>query len=277
MFRPSDVLIDSFIDHLKATYVDIYGAGPPDHCSTVLTVARMALSRVARSDALYFDVEHTINTTMVGIEMMYGRIARSGVFTSQDWVHVTCALLCAHVGMVRGVLDGDREDECVVDALGETIVFRVGQTDAALWQYAAQRSALFVQQKFQGHLVLDPDDLGTTIVRANMLSGATGGEPGSNWAVVRAALVVGILANPSFERKLAPLFIAAEQADLATFLGFSSVSAVRDKLAAFFWDTLSADIGEGIQLLDQTGHGRTLLSNMYAHLLASEHGMAQAG
>ncbi len=275
MFRPADIQIDSFLDHLRATYTDIYGAGPTDHCDTVVAVGRMTLSRIARSDALFFDVEHAINTTMVGIEMLYGRLARSGFFASRDWLHVICALLCAHVGMVRGALSGDRESDFVVDISGKTITLPVGATDSALWVHAAKRSAIFVQQNYQGHRVIDPDALAATIEQANMLAATPGANVGSSRAIVRAALVVAILADPNFEKKLVPLFLTAKEAGVAEFLGFETIEAVRAGLSGYFWNTLHTDIGEGIQLLDQSGPGRTLLANMYARLLASEHGMAE--
>jgi len=273
MFRPSDILIDSFIDHLKATFDDIYGDGPPDHCATAVTVARMSLSRIARSDALYFDVEHAINSTMVGLEMLYGRIARNGFFSSRDWVHVVSALLCANVGMVRGALAGDRENECVIDATGKTIVLAPGATDAALWLHASMRSALFVQQNFQGHRVIDPEALSVTIEKSSVLTRSDNPQAGSNRAIVHAALIIGILANPGFETKLPQFYLVAEEAGVSDFLGFDDIVGVRTGLAKHFWNNLYTNIGDGIQLLDQTGHGRTLLSSMYSHLLVSEHAM----
>ena len=273
MFRPSDILIDSFIDHLKATFDDIYGEGPPDHCATAVTVARMSLSRIARSDALYFDVEQAINGTMVGLEMLYGRIARSGFYASRDWVHVVSALLCANVGMVRGALAGDRKNECVIDSSGKTVALSPGATDAALWLHAAKRSALFVQQNFQGHRVIDPDTLSTTIEKSSVLTRSDDQQPGSNRAIVHAAQIVSILADPGFETKLPQFYLVAEEAGVSDFLGFENFADVRTGLARHFWNNLYTNIGDGIQLLDQTGHGRTLLSSMYSHLLVSERAM----
>ena len=184
-----------------------------------------------------------------------------------------CALLCAHVGMVRGALSGDRGQECVVDNFGRTIELPVGATDAALWLHGARRSAIFVQQNFQGHRVIDPDALAATIEKSNVLISNGEGQGGSNNSIVRAALVVSILADPSFEKKLVPFFLVANEAGVADFLGLTSVTEVRQGFASYFWQNLYPNIGDGIQLLDQTGHGRTLLSNMYAHLLVSERGM----
>ncbi len=273
MFSPTDILIDTFLDHAKATYDDIYGDGPPDHRDTVLIVARMSLSRIARSDALFFDTEHAINGTMVGIEMLYGRLARSGFFASRDWVHVVSALLCANVGLVRGALAGDTKTEFVIDESGKTIALDRGATDASLWLYAAKRSALFVQQHFQGHRVIDVDVLGAMIEGSNVLISETDTRRVFNRAIVRAALVVAILADAAFEKKLVPFYLVAEEAGVADFLGFESIEEVRTGFASYFWHNLYPNVSDGIQLLEQTGHGRTLLSNMYGHLLVAERGM----
>ena len=57
------------------------------------------------------------------------------------------------------------------------------------------------------------------------------------------------------------------------FLGFESIEEVRTGFASYFWRNLYPNVSDGIQLLEQTGHGRTMLSNMYGHLLVSERGM----
>ena len=94
MFRPSDIIIDAFIERLRWAYTQIYSDGVPGHLDTIAQVARMALARMALSDALYHNLDHTLLVTMVGHDILRGQIVRDGQVESSDWVNFVCSLLC---------------------------------------------------------------------------------------------------------------------------------------------------------------------------------------
>ena len=114
MFRPSDILIDAFVKRLSRDYREAFGERDPAHHDTILRVARMVLARVARSDALYHDLVYTFLVTLVGQDILRGRIARDADVMPNDWVHFLASLLCPNVGIVRGACPGDDGNTCVI-------------------------------------------------------------------------------------------------------------------------------------------------------------------
>ena len=78
MFRPSDILIDEFVKHLDQDYTVRFGDGVASHRDAIRQVAQMALPRIARSDALYHDLGYAFLITLVGQEILIGRMTRDG-------------------------------------------------------------------------------------------------------------------------------------------------------------------------------------------------------
>ncbi len=53
MFRPSDIVIEAFIEHLTEEYWRTFPGGAPGHCHAIAAAARVALGQaIARSNAL---------------------------------------------------------------------------------------------------------------------------------------------------------------------------------------------------------------------------------
>lgn len=240
------------------------------HSQTVARVAQMTLARVARSDDLYCNLSRAIHVTKVTLEMLYGLVAKEGFVPSSDWVHMVCATLCSKAGQVRGALNGDRGNVCIIDCNGGTTTLPEGATDAALWQYAGTRSALFVRHYLSASKVLDAEALAADVQVSNVLTDLNVTRAGKRAGIVRAASVISMLASPDFEKDLSPLYLSAKEAGIADTLGFKSAADVQQRFSDFFWEHLYPNVLEGIPLLKQTGYGHTMLANMYGHLLLKE-------
>src|SRR5206468_4303206 len=87
--------------------------GLDPHRPAIEGARRMRIERIALSDALYHDVEHTVMVTLVGTAILRGREIAERL-TPGDWLHMTVALLCHDVGYVRGACRGDTATEVVV-------------------------------------------------------------------------------------------------------------------------------------------------------------------
>ena len=99
MFRPSIIIIEEFIRQLDQDYLAAFGDREPVHRQTITDVARSALPHIARSDALYHNLDHAILVSQVGCDILRGRIVRDGDVDSLDWVHFISSLLCFSVGI----------------------------------------------------------------------------------------------------------------------------------------------------------------------------------
>lgn len=88
---------------LAATYQHYYGNQEARFATILDAGARLIIERISTSDALYHNVEHTILVTLVGQDILRGRLLHQAVQPS-DWLHFMFALLCQTLDMcVAGV------------------------------------------------------------------------------------------------------------------------------------------------------------------------------
>ena len=125
---------------------EIFGSAHTQEAERLASLARTTIECIGRSDALYHNFEHTLLVTMVGRDILRGRILSERIEPA-DYNHLIIACLLHDIGFVRGVLSGDTETEFVVDKDGGKITLRRGASDAALADYHVDRSKLFVFER----------------------------------------------------------------------------------------------------------------------------------
>ena len=263
MFCPSDIVIDAFVRRLSQDYGEAFGGGPPEHRDVIVQVARMALARVARSDALYHDLVYTILVTLVGQDILRGRIARDADVASHDWVHFLASLLCSNVGIVRGACPGDAGNTCVTGENTEPLELLRGATDGALWPSRAERSQIFVRHHFRDHAVLNWEALAANIEYSRFPPPLDRNhEIASYPGLLRAAHLIATVADPNFGQKINRLFLQARESGIADQLGYATAAEFTARYPVFFWRVLHPLIGETMDLLGYTGAGQVWLANM---------------
>lgn len=272
MFRASDLVIDAFVKRLRTDYEEMFAAGRPEHVQTLETVARASLSRIARSNALYHNVDHTVLVTLAGEDMLRGRIIRDGDVSAQEWVQFVSALLCFAIGFVRDICPMDCGKICQIDERGTTIALTRGATDGALWPHFVERSKIFVRHRFANDPVLDADRMAAAIEYGRFpplpdRNLETDTYPG----LLRAAHVIGAVADPGFMLKLKPLLQELQESGIAGQLGYRNVADLRLGYPKLFWEILYPRIVDAVELLRLTGSGRAWLANMHKHVLVEEH------
>jgi hypothetical protein len=237
---------------LARDFREVFGPAHDDVAERLGSLARSTIECLARSDALYHNFEHTLQVTMVGRDILHGMTLSQRVEPS-DYSHVIVACLLHDIGYMRGILSGDTETEFVVDASGKRITLPRGASDAALSAYHVDRSKLFVFERFPAL----PDR-----TKAN---GAL--EP----KLVQAADLIGQLGDPMYSRKANALYTEFEEIGMNRQLGYSSPADIIDKYPAFFWNSVSTHIEDGIKFLNMTVSGRQWIANLHHHILCAEH------
>src|SRR5215211_3091256 len=104
------------------------------------------LECLGKSDALYHNVEHTLLVTLVGLDILRGRMLTERL-EPDDYAHLIVACLLHDIGYVRGILKGDDANSFVVDESGRRVTLPRGASDAALAPYHVERSVLFVKDR----------------------------------------------------------------------------------------------------------------------------------
>ena len=83
VFEPLDLVIDAFAERLGENYRAVYGKSDPDHAPIIRSTARLALERIAGTDAVYHDLLHTLFVTDVGQAILRGRVMSQALSPSR--------------------------------------------------------------------------------------------------------------------------------------------------------------------------------------------------
>jgi hypothetical protein len=273
MFNPTQLVIDTFVEQMKAAYVRTYGLLEPEYPNVIAFVGRIALENIANSDAPYHDVNHTILVTEVGQEILKGRHISQGGVGPRDWLHFVISLLCHDIGYVRGVCFGDRDGTYVTDADGKTVTLPPGATDASLTPYHVTRSQIFVRERFGKVGMLDCDVIARNIEHTRFPVPGDGDHastidyPG----LVRASDLIGQLADINYRRKVPALFTEFQETGTNARLGYATPADLRHAYPTFFWKAVTPFIQDGLRYLRVTQEGKQWMANLYAHVFAEEH------
>ena len=133
---------------------EAFGSGHQDIAERLGTLARSTVECLGRSDALYHNLEHTVLVTLVGRDILRGRMMCERIEPT-DYAHLIVACLLHDIGYVRGVLKDDNETEFVVDQNGKKITLPRGSSDASLAPYHVERSKLFVMERLEKSPTID--------------------------------------------------------------------------------------------------------------------------
>ena len=73
MSKPIENIINSFIEKLVENYISLYGNTIPNHSDILNSIGKLALNTIAKSNAAYHDVDHTIMVAEVGQDILKGK------------------------------------------------------------------------------------------------------------------------------------------------------------------------------------------------------------
>jgi hypothetical protein len=272
MLNPAHLIATALGDELVANYREMFGERNPPYVSILRGTAKLVIERIANSDALYHDSHHTVMVTLVGQAILKGRLLVAELH-AEDWLHFTIALMCHDLGYLRGICPGDTESAFVINEQGDTVRAPRGASDAFLTPHHIERGKIFVRHRCAVIEDLDAERIVRAIeltrfpVPADNDHAETDTEPG----LVRAADLIGQLADPFYPRKLNALYHEFVETGVARQLGYQSPADVAEHYPKFFWDKVEPYIGDALRHLARTVDGKQWIANLYAHVFAEEH------
>lgn len=273
MFNSTEILIDDFVKQLKQGYHRTYGGLKPDYADIIGWAGHMALENLANTDALYHNVEHTINVTLVGQEIMRGKHIRDGGVSCEDWLHFIISLVCHDIGYVKGVCKQDRPGIYATGQNGETVTLDPGATAASLTPYRVDRGKLFVEERFGGHKLIDAELIKHNIelTRFPMPVAADRQDTNNFPGLVRAASLIGQLSDPRYLKKVSALFYEFEEIGMNKKLGYSNPGDLRANYPKVYWNSVYPYIKDALHYLGLTQQGQQIIANLYANVFVIEH------
>jgi hypothetical protein len=275
MFNPTHVVIEAFVQELQVMYRRTYGELEPSYPDVIGFVSRLALETIANTDASYHDVNHTILVTAVGQEILRGRHISVGGVTPREWLHFIVSLLCHDIGYVRGICRGDQGSRYVTNMSGDMVAVPEGSTDASMTAYHVARSKLFVRERFgKGTLVpIDTREIEANIehTRFPVPQDEEHAETDDYPGLLRAADLIGQLADNNYQRRTSALFNEFRETGMAKVLNYQSPADLRRDYPQFFWKMVRPYIGDALRYLRITQEGKLWIANLYSHVFSMEH------
>lgn len=272
MLNQTTLLADELGKQLSSTFLRSFGSGDQRIAALLDEAPRLIIERLATSDALYHDAEHTALVTLVAQDILRGlRLTRN--VTPDDWLHFIIAALTHDVGYLRGVCIGDNAEQQVTDAIGNVVSLPRGASDAYLAPYHVFRSQAVVLERFRSHPLINGERIARTIALTCFPVPNDGdyAETDTEAGLLRAADLIGQLADPLYLRKLNALFHEFAEIGVNEKLGYASPADVAERYPRFFWSKVEPYIGQAIRHLELTMEGRQWVAQLYSNVFAIEH------
>ncbi len=278
MLNPTSILADALGDYLERYYLRLFGPEEPTYPTKLNVGARFTVEQIANSDALYHDVRHTIMVTLVGQAIFRGRFIRMRL-APDDWMHYTTALLCHDIGYVRGVCYGDDRDSFVIDDDGNRVTAPRGASDAFLTPYHVDRGKIFVRERFGPVPFIDEQRVcqSLELTRFPVPESGDHQDTSSEAALVRAADLIGQLADPNYPQKVTALYHEFVETGVAESLGYTSAADLAEAYPHFYWRKVRPYIGDALGYLELTQEGKQWIAGLHANVFAVEHAQWQFG
>jgi hypothetical protein len=272
MLNATALLSDQLGKSLSSVFLRTFGGTMPHVAAFLDEAARLVIERIASSDALYHNAEHTALVTLVAQDILRGLRMRQNV-SPEEWLHIIVAALTHDLGYLRDVCLGDGGDLQVIDSAGATVRLPRGASDAFLAPYHVSRSQIAVRQRFASHALVDGERIARSIelTRFPVPNDGDHAETNTEAGLVRAADLIGQLGDPLYPRKLNALFHEFAEIGTNQKLGYVSPADVAEQYPAFFWSKVEPYIRDAIGHLELTMEGRQWIAQLYSNVFALEH------
>jgi hypothetical protein len=272
------IAADELGRHLAGDFRRLFGSSYVDEAERLDGIARVALECLAKSDALYHNVEHTFLVTLVGRDIIHGRMLTESI-EPHDYSHLIIACLLHDIGYVRGILKGDGQNRFVISEDGKTVLLERGASDAALMPYHVDRSKLFIMERLGSSSTMNADRVARAVefTRFPAFSAEQDGPQDREGRLVQAADLIGQLGDPLYLKKANALFYEFEEIGLNRQLGYSSPADLVQRYPDFYWNSVSPHLREAVAYLNVTAAGRQWIANLHSHVFCAEHSFALMG
>lgn len=265
--NPLSIITSGLGDFLSSRYRQSFADALPKHAAFLTDTAQQIMARIGKSDALYHNAEHTMMAVMAADQIVRGRMLDEPV-SREDWLHFMTAVLVHDIGFVRGVCPGDTETCMVVDEAGATMTPCRGASDACLGPHHIERGKIFARHWFAGSTIIDAGRIAASIemTRFPVPDAPAYRDAEGEAGLVRAADLIGQLADPAYHRKVNALFRELRETGAAKAMGYEDPADIRDKFPAFYESMVAPYLGPALAHLAKTPEGRSWVASLKANV-----------
>jgi len=272
VLNPTTLLADALGRNLVDAYRQVFGDRAPHFATSLQEAAKLVIERIAASDALFHDAHHTMMVAQVAQDILRGLRLEKSV-SPEDWYHFMIAALAHDLGYVRGVCSADTADRFVIDEAGHMVTPPRGASDAFLMPYHVDRSKIAVRERFKDVPQVDAERIARAIelTRFPVPDDDDYAETDTEAGLLRAADLIGQLADPLYPSKLNALYYEFAETGQNAKFGYSSPADLCECYPKFFWSKVEPYLGPALHYLDNTIEGKQWIANLYSHLFSVAH------
>lgn len=259
--------IHSCINYLAIECNYICGSKSQKYIDLFIQIATQAFEAIAKCDAPYHNLEHTLLVVLTGQEILSGKHICGEAISPKEWFDFMVSLVCHDIGYIKGVCLGDNvlESKFVTGNDNQTITIPVSSTGAKLTHYHVDRSKLYVKEKLSQYDLVDIKSIQFNIEFTRFPASKeeiykdTISLPG----LARASDLIGQLSDPSYLAKLPALFSEFEETESNKALGYVTPKDLRSGYPRFYWHCVYPYLRHSIRYLEMSQAGQAILSNLY--------------
>ncbi|WP_055075687.1 hypothetical protein [Pseudanabaena sp. 'Roaring Creek'] len=259
--------ISSCINYISIGYKYIHGRNSKKYIDLFTQIARQVLETIAKCDAPYHNLDHTLQVVLTGQEILYGKSLCEEPISPTEWIDFIVSLLCHDIGYVKGICskDSPSEHKFATGIGNDTVIIDSRATGASLTPYHVDRGKLFVEETLSNYDLIDVKNIQLNIefTRFPVSNKETYKDTIKLPGLARAADLIGQLSDSTYLSKLPALFSEFEEVGNNKNLGYSSASDLRAGYPRFYWHCVSTYLHHSIRYLEVSTTGKAILLNMY--------------
>ena len=160
----------------------------------------------------------------------------------------------------------------VIDLDGNTITPPRGASDACLSAYHVDRGIMYIRNRFGPSHTIDEERIVRAVdyTRFPVPDDPAYQDTASEPALVRAADLIGQMADPFYHRKINALFHEFQETGAAEKLGYDNPMDLMEKYPDFFWSQVSPLNQPALGMLELTMEGKEWVAQLYNQVFQAE-------
>jgi hypothetical protein len=161
----------------------------------------------------------------------------------------------------------------VINEAGDRICPPRGASDAFLAPYHVDRGKIYARQRFAESGLIDHERIAASIeyTRFPTPDDPAYSDTETEPALVRAADLIGQIADPFYHRKINGLYYEFVETGFAQKLGYDTPMDLMDQFPNFFWQQVQPLIGPALRHLERTMDGKQWVAQLYNHVFQVSH------
>jgi hypothetical protein len=259
MININKLALGEFEKALKEGYRKNYGTWKTEYGDIVAWAGREMGSLVSsKCDALYHNLEHMIDVTLVGQEILLGQHKIERV-QPEEWLNFMIACISHDIGYVKDLFEND--DKRITSG-------------ASLTSEHVDRSKLFIEKRFEGNQIINAKKVSELIEYTrfpNKQENLSNNGKDKYGVLIRASDFIGQLSNLHYNGKNAvELYYEFEEIGTNKKLGYNNINEMRDKYPSFFLKIVYPMLSDAIKCLERNENGKQIMNNLYGNVKRAE-------